>query len=59
MKTESLTNEELYALLDEGNDSGMATADLVEIVQTHQANEWSDPMTFEEFIAWEDSLLPP
>lgn len=46
-----LTEQELHEVIDATNDTGFKTEDLVKIVMTDRANEWSEPMTAEELIA--------
>ena len=50
-----LNEQELYETLDRTNDTGFMTEDLVKIVKTHQANEWSEPMTADELLAQMES----
>lgn len=50
-----LNEEELHEVIDASNDTGFATEDLVKVVMTERAGEWSDPMTAEELLAEMDS----
>lgn len=52
-----LTDEELFDELDEDNDTGFATEDLVKIVKQHIGGEWSKPMTAEELIEYLEGLF--
>lgn len=45
----------LYEQFDSGNQSGFVTEDLVAIAQAHQANKWSEPQTYEQYMAEDES----
>lgn len=40
----------LFESLDQDNDTGMLTEDLVRIVREHQTGTWSQPMTADELL---------
>lgn len=40
----------LFESLDQDNDTGLLTEDLVRIVREHQAARWSQPMTADELL---------
>jgi hypothetical protein len=40
----------LFESIDTENNTGFLTEDLVQVVRTHQANEWSRPMTAQELL---------
>lgn len=40
----------LFESIDAENNTGFLTEDLVKVVRTHQANEWSEPMTAEQLL---------
>lgn len=46
----NLNKQELYETLDRTNDTGFLTEDLVKIVKTEQANEWSEPMSGDDLM---------
>lgn len=50
-----LNEQELFDAIDATNDTGFSTEDLVKIVQTERAGQWSEPMTAEELLAEMDS----
>lgn len=40
----------LFESLNQDNDTGMLTEDLVRIVREHQTGAWSQPMTADELL---------
>lgn len=40
----------LFEALDQDNDTGFATEDLVKIVRAYQEGAWSKPQTYDEFM---------
>ena len=44
------SDKALFESINAENNTGYLTEDLVKIVRTHQANEWSQPMTAEELL---------
>jgi hypothetical protein len=44
------SSKSLFEELDKDNNTGFMTEDLVKVVQTHQTNEWSAPMTAEQLL---------
>jgi hypothetical protein len=44
------SSKSLFEELDKDNKTGFMTEDLVKVVQTHQTNEWSAPMTAEQLL---------
>ena len=40
----------LFENIDAENNTGFLTEDLVQVVRTYQANEWSRPMTAQELL---------
>lgn len=56
-EVEQMSDNKLFESIDSDNDTGFLTEDLVSIVKTHRANEWSKPMTSEEFSAWMESVV--
>jgi len=44
------SSKALFESIDAENNTGYLTEDLVQVVRTHQANEWSEPMTAEELL---------
>ncbi len=51
-----LEGQKLFEALDASNDTGVATENLVKIVEAHRANEWKRFDTNEAFDAYLDSL---
>ncbi len=49
------SDKKLFETLDRQNDTGFLTEDLVKIVREDEKSNWSDPMTFDEFMAEMDS----
>lgn len=45
-----LRGQRLYETLDSGNDTGVATADLVRVVEAHRADVWSEPVSAESYL---------
>lgn len=43
-------SQSLYESLDQTNDTGVLTEDLVKVVETHRADDWSPALTLEESI---------
>lgn len=41
----------LMETFDSSNRSGFLTEDLVSIAQAHQADQWSAPQTYEQYMA--------
>lgn len=46
-----MSDKALFEAIDKDNDSGIATFDLVKVVRADQANQWSDPMSADDFLA--------
>ena len=44
------STKSLFEELDKNNNTGFLTEDLVKVVQAHQINEWSEPMTAEQLL---------
>jgi hypothetical protein len=44
------SDKALFESIDAENTTGFLTEDLVKVVRTHQANEWSEPMTAKELL---------
>ncbi len=44
------STKSLFEDLDKNNNTGFLTEDLVKVVQAHQTNEWSEPMTAEQLL---------
>ncbi len=44
------STKSLFEELDKNNNTGFLTEDLVKVVQAHQTNEWSEPMTAEQLL---------
>lgn len=44
------SDKALFESIDAENNTGYLTEDLVKVVRTHQANEWSEPMTGEQLL---------
>jgi len=44
------SDKALFESIDAENNTGFLTEDLVKVVRTHQANEWSGPMTGEQLL---------
>lgn len=40
----------LFEALDQDNDTGFATEDLVKIVRAYHGGEWSEAQTYDEFM---------
>jgi hypothetical protein len=49
------SDSRLFETLDQNNQTGFMTEDLVRIVKTEQAGQWSAPMTADELLAEMDS----
>jgi hypothetical protein len=49
------SDQYLYESLDSNNQTGFLTEDLVRVVKTEQAAQWSPPMTADELLAEMDS----
>lgn len=49
------TGQALFEALDQDNDTGFATEDLVRIVEQARSGQWSKPMTGDELIALMES----
>lgn len=45
-----LRGQRLYESLDSGNDTGVATSDLVRVVEAHRADVWSEPVDIDSYI---------
>lgn len=45
-----LRGQRLYEALDSGNDTGVATSDLVRVVEAHRNNVWSEPVSAESYL---------
>ncbi len=45
-----LSGHMLYEALEQGNDTGVATKDLVRVVEAHRDNVWSDPVDIDTYI---------
>ena len=59
MKIKEVTQNEseaLYEALDAENDTGVATADLVKIVDAHKKNEWRRFNSSDDYFAYLDQL---
>jgi len=54
---EEMTDEELYAEIDKGNDSGISTADLVALIRSRHSPSPTGPMSGDEFMAYLDKLV--
>jgi hypothetical protein len=57
MKLTEISTQALTESLDEQNDTGYATADLVSVIQEHQAGNWSAELTGEDLDALLESLI--
>jgi hypothetical protein len=58
MKINEITQSEddrLFEAIDKDNDTGFLTEDLVSIIKTEQAAQWSRPMTADELLDEMDS----
>lgn len=44
------SNQTLFESIDAENNTGYLTEDLIKVVRTAHANEWSQPMTAEELL---------
>jgi hypothetical protein len=45
-----LSGHMLYEALDQGNTTGVSTADLVRVVEAHRDNVWSEPVSAESYL---------
>lgn len=45
-----LSGHMLYEALDQGNTTGVSTADLVRVVEAHRDNVWSEPVSAEFYL---------
>ena len=45
------TDKTLFESLNQNNDTGVLTEDLVKVVRTHNNREWSEAMTLEESLS--------
>ena len=45
------TDKTLFESLNQNNDTGVLTEDLMKVVRTHNNNEWSKPMSLEESLS--------
>lgn len=45
-----LRGQHLFEALDSANDTGVATADLVRVVDAHRQNVWSAPVDVDAYI---------
>lgn len=46
-----MSDQALFESIDRTNDSGIATSDLVKVVRAQESDQWSDPMSADEFLA--------
>jgi hypothetical protein len=49
-EVQQLSTRALFENLDQDNDTGLLTEDLVRIVREHQTGTWSQPMTADELL---------
>ena len=53
--TEVTRRHQLREAINQDNDTGFLTEDLVRIVEAHESNEWSEPQTADELLAEMDA----
>jgi len=51
-----LSDKALFESINSTNDSGIATADLVQVVRADQLNQWTEYASIDDFYADMDSL---
>lgn len=56
-EVKQMSEAKLFESIDNENDTGFLTEDLVSIVKTHRANDWSEPMSGDELVEWMKSVV--
>jgi hypothetical protein len=56
MKLTEISRQALFETVEKLNDTSISTDDLVKVVEAHDSNIWSQPMTGDEFDAYVQKL---
>jgi hypothetical protein len=51
------SDKKLMESLSHNNTTGVLAEDLVKVVRTHHANQWSKPMTLEESLEFDRMIV--